>query len=301
MTTTPPPAQQHGHPPVLILVPGAYGAPDGAAPTAPADPAAAQLPVTDFVVTRGDGVFETIGVFDGRPVNVGPHLARLVRSLAMIDMPAPDLDVLAAAIDEAIAAHAPVPELTVRLSVSRGPEGEDAPRAWIHARTADDYDPQRRGIAVVALDRGLLTTVRATSPWLLAGAKTLSYAVNMAAFREARRRGADDVLFVAADGYALEGPTSTLLLRQGDRFLTTPPEAGVLPGTSVALVFETLAAEGFEVAEELVTPEQVANGDGAWLLSSSRLAAPIARLDDTELPVDTALTERLEAVLKGQG
>src|SRR5690625_3744673 len=73
---------------------------------------------------------------------------------------------------------------------------------------------------VVTLDRGLASTVVDTSPWLLPGAKTLSYAVNMAATREAVRRGAEDVLFVSTDGYALEGPTSTLLVRQA---MSSPP------------------------------------------------------------------------------
>ncbi|WP_341856930.1 aminotransferase class IV [Brachybacterium sp. GPGPB12] len=60
----------------------------------------------------------------------------------------------------------------------------------------------------------------------------------MAAVREAKRRGAADVLFVSSDGYALEGPTSTLLVRRGDTFLTTPASAGVLAGTAVATLFE---------------------------------------------------------------
>lgn len=75
------------HPPVLMLVPGAYDA-QAAEPHLLADADAPQLRVTDFVATRGDGVFETIGVFDGTPVNVGPHLARLVRSADRIDLPA---------------------------------------------------------------------------------------------------------------------------------------------------------------------------------------------------------------------
>ena len=67
--------------PVLVLVPGATGAPsDGGPGYRLADPTVPQLSVTDLVATRGDGVFETIGAFDGSPVNVGPHLARLPRS-----------------------------------------------------------------------------------------------------------------------------------------------------------------------------------------------------------------------------
>lgn len=295
-TTSPSPA------PVLILVPGATGAPaDGGARFHLADATVPQLSVTDLVATRGDGVFETIGAFDGVPVNVGPHLARLARSAAQVELPAPDLATLAEAVDAAIAAHDPVAELSVRVMYTRGIEGTGVPTCWIHARVSDDWTPYRAGMRVAALDRGLSTTVAGTSPWLLPGAKTLSYAVNMAAVREAKRRGAADVLFVASDGYVLEGPTSTLLVRRDGQFLTTPASAGVLPGTSVKTLFDWLGEhEGTPVAEQLMTVEDVTGSDGAWLLSSTRLAAPITHLDEAALPVDPELTNRFEQVLKGQ-
>lgn len=278
------------HSPVLILVPGSR----------PADPAAPALLVTDLAATRGDGVFETIGVFDGRAVNVGPHLDRLERSARMMDLPLPAREELSAAMEAAIAAHDPVAELTVRVIVSRGVEGSGEPTAWVHARAADDWSSHRAGMRVITLDRGLATTAPRTSPWLLAGAKSLSYAVNMAATREAVRRGARDVLFVASDGYVLEGPTSTLLVRRGEDFLTTPVSAGVLPGTSVGTLFEALRAEGRSAREELMTVADVAGSDAAWLLSSSRLAAPLTHLDETELPVDRELTERFGRLLTGR-
>ncbi|ATG55997.1 4-amino-4-deoxychorismate lyase [Brachybacterium ginsengisoli] len=287
--------------PVLVLVPGATGAPvDGGALFHLADATVPQLSVTDLVATRGDGVFETIGAFDGAPVNVGPHLARLARSAAQIELPVPDVQVIAEAVDAAIAAHAPVAELSVRVMLTRGIEGDGVPTCWIHARVSDDWSPYRSGMKVAVLDRGLPTTAAETSPWLLQGAKTLSYAVNMAAVREAKRRGAADVLFRASDGYVLEGPTSTLLVRRGDEFLTTPVSAGVLAGTSVASLFTWLEKEGLQGREELMTVEDVAGSDGAWLLSSTRLAAPITHLDDAELPVDHELTARFEKVLAGQ-
>ncbi|MEO2098642.1 aminodeoxychorismate lyase [Brachybacterium paraconglomeratum] len=287
--------------PVLVLVPGATGAPSGGGPGYRlADPTVPQLSVTDLVATRGDGVFETIGAFDGSPVNVGPHLARLARSAEMIDLPAPDQALIAEAVDAAIAAHESVAELSVRVMLTRGIEGEGTPTCWIHARVSDDWSSYRAGMRVAVLDRGLATTAPATSPWLLPGAKTLSYAVNMAAVREAKRRGAADVLFVSSDGYALEGPTSTLLVRRGDTFLTTPASAGVLAGTAVATLFEWLREQqGLATGEELMTIEDVKGSDGAWLLSSTRLAAPITHLDEHELPVDAELTARFERVLKG--
>lgn len=287
--------------PVLVLVPGAAGTAPGetALPYVVADEAAAQLTVIDLGVTRGDGVFETVGVFDGTPQNLGPHLERLARSAEMLELPAPDLDILEEAFALAVHEHADVPELSVRVVMTRGREDGGGPTVWIHARESADWSRERTGIRVAALSRGLPSTVVADAPWLLAGAKTLSYAANMSAVREAKRRGADDVLFVSTDGYALEGPTSTLLVRRGDVYSTTPVSAGVLQGTSVASAFALLAQEGARTEERLMTVEEVVASDGAWLLSSTRLVAPITHVDDRALPVDEDLTGRLLAHLRG--
>ena len=79
--------------------------------------------------------------------------------------------------------------------------------------------------------------VAETSPWLLAGAKSLSYAVNRAAQREAARRGAHDVIFVSSDGYALEGPTSNVILLADGVVRTPQTDQGILAGTTQAAVF----------------------------------------------------------------
>lgn len=286
--------------PVLVLVPGVAGGGTHAMPYAVAEEAAAQLTVIDLGVTRGDGVFETVGVFDGVPQNLGPHLQRLARSAEMLELPAPDLDILEEAFALAVHEHADVPELSVRVVMTRGNEGAGRPSAWIHARESADWSRERAGIRVAALSRGLPSTAVADAPWLLAGAKTLSYAGNMAAVREATRRGADDVLFVSTDGYALEGPTSTLLVRHGEAFSTTPVSAGVLQGTSVDSAFALLAAQGSSTGERLMTPAEVAASDGAWLLSSTRLVAPITHLDEQALPQDPELTARLLDHLRGR-
>lgn len=311
MSTPAPDAPQ----PVLFLVPAAGGAVDAAAAGsgpggsgAPggvpafhqADPSAAQLLVTDLAATRGDGVFETVGVFDGEPVNLRPHLERLVRSARMLELPEPNIEVIGEAFRAAIAAHPAVPDLTVRIIVTRGVEGSGIPTCWIHARTADDYSAAQQGIRVIALDRGIPTTAPQTSPWLLAGAKSLSYAINMAATREAHRRGFDDALFVASDGWCLEGPTSTLLVRRDGEYLTTPVDAGVLPGTSLGSIAEAVRREGGVLREQLLTVADVVAADAAWLLSSVRLAAPITHLDDAELSVDRDTTERFQQILRGK-
>ena len=150
---------------------------------------------------------------------------------------------------------------------------------------------------VVTLDRGYSLDVAERAPWLLLGAKTLSYAVNMAALREAHRRGADDAIFLSSDGFVLEAPTASLILRFGDRFVTPAPSGGILQGTTQLSVYEYLEGRGFEAGYEQVPASRIAEADAAWLVSSVRLAAPIAAVDDRPLPVDHALTTDLNQYL----
>jgi 4-amino-4-deoxychorismate lyase len=152
----------------------------------------------------------------------------------------------------------------------------------------------RAGISVTTLDRGHAADMFTEVSWLLGGIKTLSYAINVAAGREAKRRGADDALFVSSDGFALEAPRAALLWRTDGRLATTPIEGtGILASITQAVVFERAAAEGVSVSYELITVQDLIRADGAWLLSSGRLVAPILRLDGVQLASDPAFTARV--------
>ena len=118
-------------------------------------------------------------------------------------------------------------------------------------------------------------------PWLLAGAKTLSYAVNMAALRHAARQGAGDVIFVSSDGYMLEGPRSTVVIATDRRrrqrcLLTPPPWYPILRGTTQQALFERRPRQGLRLRlpraagrgsalrpRDLVGVEHDAGGPGA--------------------------------------
>ncbi|MET0674127.1 MAG: aminotransferase class IV, partial [Microbacterium pygmaeum] len=174
------------------------------------DPAAPALSVGELSTQRGDGIFESIGVIDSHAQEVVPHLERLAHSARLCDLPAPHLPQWRQAVD-LVAAHAGPGESVIKLILSRGVEHGPAPTAWVTAAAAADFTvPRTRGIRVVTLDRGFDSGAAARAPWLLLGAKTLSYAVNMAAIREAKRRGADDAIFVSTDGIVLEAPTASL-------------------------------------------------------------------------------------------
>ncbi len=263
-----------------------------------AKPLEEHLQVQDLGITRGDGVFETITVVDGRPQALEAHLDRFGRSAAMLDLPAPDPDAWRQAIEAVCARLDPVREAFAKTVLTRGVEGTDRPTGWVYAAPSVDSTAARtEGISVVVLDRGYRHDVERTSPWLLQGAKTLSYAVNMAALREAARRGADDALFVSSDGYVLEGTRANLILKVGDRLVTPRTDIGILAGTTQADVFRFAEQEGIETAYELVTLADLHAADALWLVSSVRQAAPIRSVNGDARAVDADLTDRINEFL----
>lgn len=281
---------------LAILTFGPDGAADGHRLADPGHPA---LTVTELAATRGDGVFETVGFFGGRPLKLERHLARFAESARLLDLPAQDPAAWRAALLEVADLLDPGVETYVKLVLSRGVEGDDIPTGWAYGQAAAPFaDVQRVGLRVVTLDRGYRHDVAHTSPWLLQGAKTISYAVNRAAYREAARRDADDVVFVSSDGYLLEGPTSTLVLRDGDALRTPRTDLGILAGTTQAELFAWAQARGMSASFDLLTPADLAAADAAWLVSSVRLAAPIRAVDGAPKAVDADLTAAFNAHLR---
>ena len=293
--------EQMAHHVLAILnQPSAEAAPhvEGAPAFAFADPGQPHLSVLDLGATRGDGIFESISVGNGRPQALEHHLRRFASSAAKLDLPAPDLDAWRSAILASIEALEPGAESWVKTVLTRGVEGDGRPTGWVYvAHTADFAKARGEGVRVVTLDRGYRHDVEQTSPWLLAGAKTLSYAVNRAVLREAHRRDADDVIFVSSDGYVLEGPTSSVVFRRGDSLLTPGTGLGILDGTTQANVFRHAESLGLRTGFELVTPDELRLADAAWLVSSVRLAAPVRELDGHPFPVDHEFTDGLNAYL----
>lgn len=255
------------------------------------DPDVPLLHADDLAAVRGDGVFETLLVRGGRPCLVEAHLARLTNSAAMLDLPAPDLAAWRAAIDKASVEWSAQTqdEGALRLVYTRGRESGSPPTAYVTVNPLAKrvHTARRAGVRAVLLDRGLPSAGTDAMPWLLAGAKTLSYAVNMAALRHAATLGADDVIFVSSDGYILEGPRSTVVIatdidgRPG--FLTPPPWYPILRGTTQQALFEVARAEGYDCDLRALRPADLFAAQGVWLISAITLGARVHTLDDRPL------------------
>jgi 4-amino-4-deoxychorismate lyase len=259
----------------------------------------------DLAAVRGDGVFETLLVRDGRACLIEAHLGRLGHSAKLMELPEPDLSAWRHAIDLATKQWVgdTSDEAMMRLVYSRGRERGSAPTAYVMVNPVTDRIAAVRndGLAAITLPRELPSAGVENMPWLLAGAKTLSYAINMAALRHADRHGAGDVIFVSSDGYILEGPRSTVVTATaGDDgnicLLTPPPWYPILRGTTQQALFAVARAKGYDCDYRALRVADLLAAQGIWLVSSITLAARVHTLDGQALPRASLTAEFAELV-----
>lgn len=241
----------------------------------------AVVSIGDPGASRGDGAFETVGVWSGRPFRLDDHLVRLAGSLAAIGLPMPDEVELRAEVARLLAAVDPV-DGRLRLYVTA---------AGTRLLTFEP-PPQRPPLRVLAVQPA--PWIRPLGTYGPAGAKTLSYGPNEAATRAARRAGADDALLVALEGWVLEGPTFGLLW-------VTP--AGALRGAATALgivdsvsrraVLELAVAAGLAVELGAYPLADLHAATEVLVSSSVRSLQAIHQVDDVALPPSTPVRDLL--------
>jgi 4-amino-4-deoxychorismate lyase len=263
----------------------------------------AQTPILradDLGTVRGDGIFETMHLRAGQPWLVDQHLARMAASADRMELRLPARAALLGLLDQAIAAWPAAEEGVLRVVCTRGREDDAVPTVFVSIAQVTDALRESRtaGVRVLTASLGLPAELRQTAPWLLGGAKTLSYAVNMASLRWAQANGADDVLWVTGDGFVLEAPTSTVVWLDGGSLCSIPVEStGILAGTTAAWLLERAGDLGFTTEERMIRPAALLEADGAWLTSSVRGATPIRTVDGSALPQNPDATARIHRLL----
>jgi 4-amino-4-deoxychorismate lyase len=258
------------------------------------------LRADDLGAIRGDGIFETMHVRDGRAWLLDEHLDRMVGSAARLDLTLPARAALVELVSQALAPWPVSAEGGLRLVCTRGAEdgGDVTVFATVFPVPESNLRGRNSGVSVATATLGFPAELRTSTPWLLGGAKTLSYAVNMASLRWAQSVGADDVLWVSSDGYALEAPTSTLVWLSGDTLCTVPVQrTGILAGTTGRWLLDHAGDLGWRTDERMITPAGLLTSDGAWFTSSVRGVAGIRALDGTPLPYSPNLTVRIRSLL----
>jgi 4-amino-4-deoxychorismate lyase len=266
-----------------------------AVPVAGGDPVVTAF---DVGLVRGDGVFESVAVVDGATPHLAAHLERMGRSAALMELPDPGEVAWRALVSCVLEDWPAGVEGVCRLILTRGLGTGTPPTALAQLSpiTPDVLRQRLDGVGVVSLGLGVPADYRAQAPWLLGGAKTLSYAVNMAALRHAAGRGADDVVFTSLEGRLLEGPTSTVVWAAGGVLHTPPLDTGILWGTTMARLFARAEEAGWPTATTPGTVDDLHAAEAVWLVSGVRGAATVHTLDGVPRG-DAGLTVRVRELL----
>ncbi|HET8820186.1 MAG TPA: aminotransferase class IV [Thermoleophilaceae bacterium] len=244
----------------------------------------ATIPATDEGLLRGDGAFEVIRVYDGRPFALRDHLDRLERSAA-----------------------------NLRLEGVPRAELESEIPALLDERGGADFDGCLRVVLTRGGHRLLLTEPLPPSPErvrlgvveyaptrVLDGIKSLSYGANMLCGRLARERGFDEALLVTPHGRVLEAPTSSLFWVDPEDTINTPQ----LSEHILASITRHRVMEVADVTERPCTMDDIRSAREAFLASTTREVQSIAAIEEIELPegertreVRDALRRRIEEEL----
>lgn len=225
----------------------------------------------------GEGVFETLVVNSGVPFALTRHLQRLERSAQILGLPTLNLEVIRAAIDSVIGAnlHEIGDRGRLRITLSSG----DGQASLLVTLIPQPNWPE--------------TTSAITVPWVrnersaIVGAKTTSYAENVAALAAVQARGVSEALMANTQGLLCEGTTSNVFVVIDGQVKTPSLSSGCLPGVTRDLVLEWFGAIEAELPFDVLH-----YADEIFLTSSTREVHPVVLLDERSLdahPVGTQL------------
>lgn len=254
------------------------------------DPDEPVILADDEALLRGRAAFETLRVYSGKPFRLGEHLDRLVASATSLALPPVDR----AQLEElSMAVLAEAYDGVLRFVWTAGPAGGSSPSGLVLLSPVPEWidDVRARGGRAVSL-----LGVRAAAPWLLPGVKSTSYAINMAAELEARRRGVDEAFFVDPSGVVLEGTVTNVWWRAGETLHTPSLDLGILAGVTRAALLELAPALGYRVREGAYALEEVLRAEEAFTSSSVREIMPLVEIDGQRLARGPAADELQRAL-----
>lgn len=239
------------------------------------------FPITSPTILRGDGCFEVMRVYGGRPFHSGPHLDRLEKSAHMLDLQTPDRAELDSWVEQVAAFGS---EGLIRVVLGRGerPGEELCVVMWQEV----PHRPDRIRLLSMAAPWH-----SAGRQWDLAGGKTLSYAPNMASTRRAQKEGYDEALLVSHRRIVLEGPVfSVAWVRDG--VLETPSlDLLILDSITRRVVLDLAVDLGIPIREGRFDLERMTGADEAMVIGTTREITPIVELDEHRFPPGPITTE----------
>lgn len=249
----------------------------------------AKISVFDHGLVTGDGVFETLGVYQGVPLALGRHLARLEKSANGIGLTGLDLDSILSAVINLIESNS-VADGKVRITVTGG-----------ESVLGSDRVGSQLSVIIATGPRIPLSTPAKiqVSQWprnersILAGLKTISYAENVAALAWAQAKAADEVIFGNTIGNLCEGSGSNIFIVVDGTVYTPPLSSGALGGITRDLIVENMEIEERDFPLEVLYSSDL---EECFLTSSIREVQSISHIDSVKLSDQPGpITEQIAA------
>ena len=280
------------------------------------DGGSAVISVFDHGFLYGDGVYETLRTYRGRPFLLDRHLQRLRGSAAMIDLTIPQDDLgLTQAVAETMAYAGLDGEQYLRVLVTRGvgdltydPAACPEPTVVIIVKPHVKNLPGvfESGIAVIT-SSVLRNHPQAINPLI----KSNNLLNNALAMQEAIKAGAQEALMRNYKGEISECAQSNFFIVQGGTVLTPPLHSGLLEGVTRNFLFEVAQQIGITVREEILADDDLRRAKEMFLTSTTREILPVTRLDQRPVaagvpgPVTLALAagfrSQVDAITAGPG
>ncbi|HEX3770629.1 MAG TPA: branched-chain-amino-acid transaminase, partial [Polyangiaceae bacterium] len=245
----------------------------------------ARVSIFDHGLLYGDGIFEGLRFYGGRMFRLEPHLDRLERSAAAIDLTLPyGRETLREACG-AVIAKAAVADGYVRLVVTRGegdlgldPRSCKRPTTFLAAAPLRFFDGGGGASVVVA-------STRQASPDVVdPRVKSLNYLNRLLARLEAIRAGADEAIMLNARGLIAEGTTDNVFVVRGGALLSPPASDGALEGITRDVVFTIARELGIVAREESVGAYDLRVASEAFLVGTGAGLVPVRAVDGRALP-----------------
>jgi branched-chain amino acid aminotransferase len=230
------------------------------------DAAQATIGATDEGFLRGDGVFEVMCLYGGKPFAFEDHMVRMQRSADNLLLP---FDQAAIRADCTKLLAETVEDGLLRVVVTRG------------GRRLGLVEPMPVYPPTLAL-----ASIEYAPTRVLDQIKSLSYAANMLSDRTAKMAGADLALLITPHGRILEGATSSFFAVLDGELVTPPISEHILESITRKYVLKTS-----KVTERPLTRDDIPNFTEAFLASTTREVHPVHKIDDVELPAQRPLTD----------
>ena len=234
----------------------------------------AKVSVLDRGFLFGDGVYEVIPVYGGKPFRLAEHLERLGNSLAGIRMPSP----LTAAEWEAVFGRLiqGVHDQSIYLQVTRG-TGTKRDHAFPHGVSPTVF-VMCVPITPIPAAAGVKAITVPDIRWQWCHIKAITLLANVLQRQQAVDEGCAEAILIR-DGLALEGAASNLFAVVAGVLVTPPKGNDILPGITRDLVVEIAQSNGISLAERSITVDELRNAEEVWVTSAIREILPIIELD----------------------